>query len=199
MSSLYPGIGTEELCDDFEVALMATLDDTIPVVNALREERDQARALRRGIDYEPLVVEPVPPENYHTLSVPSFVEDGGKPSSYPLIAIVPGQFGQDPESARQDHFDVFSQYVTVHAFAKATPKEGPEVGGRRAIRLIECVYRIANTDQKLRRALRQHPNMTSGRFSEPWLFPASEDGIGEDWYWQAAYAEFQIKNNAVSP
>lgn len=197
MASLYAGIGIEEIIDDFEVALMASLNDNIPVVNDLLEPRDQARAERRGIEYVALVVEPIEPQNFHQLSIPSFVEDGGKKSAYPLLAIVPGQFGQDAESPRQDHFDVLNQFVTVHVFAKANPSEGPDIGGRRAIRLIECVYRVVNKSDELRRRLRQHGELTSGRVSEPWLFPP-EDGAGEDWYWQAAYAEFRIKNNAVS-
>lgn len=198
MPTLYEGIGLEELLDDLEIALMENMDDDVIVVNERLEERDQARAVRRGVPYLPVTMESIPRNHYHVPSIPSFVGTGDdRTERYPLVAITPGRFGQAPESARMDHYDVISSFVTVHTFAKAAPNEGDEMAGRRAMRYAAAVYRVVMTHPVLKRRFAGSA-FNAGQLSEPWLFPAG-DGIGEDWYWQSAFTEFQINNHARIP
>lgn len=198
MTSMYEGIGLEELLDDLEIGLVEGLNDAIPVVNERLEQRDIARAARRNVEYIPVEVEPIGPDHYYVPTIPSFVAtEEDRAELYPLIAITPGRFAQAPGSAQQDHYDIISSFVTVHSFAKASPDEGDEMAGRRAMRYAAAIYRVVKTHPSLRRQF-SGSAFNAGQISEPFLFP-SVDGIGENWYWQSAYTEFQISNHARIP
>lgn len=200
--TMYHGLGIEEVVDDLEIILIAEVNDAILVVNDRLEERDQARAARRGIPYEPLTVESIDAAHFHTGSIPSFIQREDRRQFYPLIAIVPGRIAPHPESAAMDNYDIFNDFVSVHTFAKATPEEGDkyrqaEIGYRRAVRYAEAVYHVVRTHRKLRSMLSGLTNPLQALISEPW-YVTPTDGIGEDWCWLAAGAEYQIKNNSIT-
>src|SRR3954463_8865778 len=115
MPTVYEGFGVEEITDDIEIVLTASLNDMLAYEQDRLAVRDEARATRRGLAYEPLTVEPIADGNWYTGSLPSFIRDNEKREHFPLVAIVPGRLAPDPESAMQDHLDVFQNFVSIHA------------------------------------------------------------------------------------
>jgi hypothetical protein len=202
MPTMYKGFGVEEVVDDLEIVLTEQLNDAILVVSERLAARDEARAIRRGIPYVPLEVPTIPPANFHTGSIPAFVQQSDRAAQYPMVAIVPGRVAPAAESASMDQYDIFQDFVSVHAFALASPAEGgvenmTENAYRRAVRYAEAIYYVMRTDRKMRSLLSGLSNPMQALISEPWLFPEGEGEIGEDWCWQAAGTEYQIKNAAM--
>lgn len=202
MPSLYRGFGVEEVVDDIEIVLTEKLNDAILAVNARLDDRDQARAARRGVEYVPLEVQPIDADHFHTGSIPAFVQTADRSAYYPLIAIVPGRIAPAPESASTDQYDVFQDFVSIHAFALASPEVGgietmAETSYRRAVRYAEAIYKVMREDRQLSALLRGLSNPMQALISEPWLFPEEEGDVGKDWCWQAAGTEYQIKNAAM--
>lgn len=202
MTGIYKGFGVEEVVDDIEIVLTAKLNDALDGINQRLAARDQARAVRRGVAYVPFVVQPIVPSHFHTGSIPAFVQDHDREDNYPLIAIVPGRVSPAAESGSQDQYDIFQDFVSIHAFALASPAEGgieamAEHSFRRAVRYAEAIYKVMREDAKLSRLIRGLSNPMQALISEPWLFPVGEGETGEDWCWQAAGTEYQIKNAAM--
>lgn len=206
MPTVYEGFGVEEITDDIEIVLTAGLNDMIAYEQDRLALRDETRATRRGLAYEPLTVEPIADGNWYVGSLPSFIRQTERGEHFPLVAIVPGRLAPAPEDAQSDHLDVFQNFVSIHAICKAGPvPEVPdptqpdpfEVAFRRAARTAEAIYRLVKTDRALRRKLAGNSAPMNGLISEPWIFPYS-DGHGDDWCWVAVGTEYTVKNYSLS-
>lgn len=204
MPVLFEGLGTEEIIDEVFVTVRSRFNDMLAIQQDLGDERDKELAQRLGVDWEQVVLEEVPVEprdgfpygNYHIGSIPSFVQIEDRVDHYPMIVVMPGRTTPDPEDASADQYNIYSNAVAIHCFARANPQDGPEVCYRRAMRMAEAVHQLTiSTD------LRKIVSGVSGPLlvdrSEPWFFPA-QDGHGEEWCWQAVMHQYQIKNYSQS-
>lgn len=197
MPVMIEGLGSELVVDEMFIVMRNQLNDAIAYISDGMVENDQLFSAQVGRDFSPLVVEPIPADNFHIGDIPSFVQTDDRVSNYPMAVVMPGATLPDAENAGADQYDVFTTAVQIHVFARANPAEGPEVAYRRSMRMAEAVHRVVKTT-----ALWHIVAGVSGpqlvTRSEPWFFPA-EDGHGDDWCWRAVMHQYQIKNYSTTP
>lgn len=197
MTTFYDGLGVEELVDEIEFVLRDQLNGRLVEQDAYWAPRDQDRATKRGEDYVPITLEPVKPNAFHAGNIPSLVnEQALMEDDYPYVAIVPQDVAHDPSSQNEDQRNVFQNQISIHAIAKASPSEGPEIAYRRAVRMAEAIYVTVLEEPTLRSKLRGIANPVRVQVSEP--FPFNPKGHGPDSFWQAAGTQYAIKNLTVS-
>lgn len=198
MPSIYEGLGTEEVMDLCYIVLRETFNDALAYQQTRGDALDAARAAATGGPVPIVNLEPVPVDNFHVGSIPSFVQTEDRTVDYPMLVVAPGRTVPDPEDARMDHYNVYQNAVSIHCFARANPQEGVEIAYRRSERMAEAVHQIVHTDSRLRRKVAGISGPVMIDRSEPWYFPV-EDGHGEDWCWRAVMHMYQIKNYSITP
>lgn len=199
MSTLYTGLGIEELVDEVEILLRNKLNDGLIQQQERWNEADEERADRRGVDYVPIELEPVSNDAFHVGYIPSLVlgeADLGL-DRFPYVAITPGDTSPDPEDASADHFSVHQNNMSIHAISKASWAEGAEIAWRRSARMAEAIYAVVFGDPKMRQLLGAISNPARVRGSEPFRF--NPEGQGEDSFWVAAGTDYIIKNYSTTP
>jgi hypothetical protein len=184
--------GIEELIDAVEAVLIPAINDALAEVYARREQADEARATRRGVEYVPLTYEEVPPDHFHSGNFPSLVLEEISPDDYPFIVLTIEDFVPDPEDISQDHLNVYRDALVVHCLAKASDEEGPEVVFRRAVRMGEAVFLTLASAPELRRALAQFSNPQRGQQSIPWT--SQHKGRGANSWYQSVGMSYAIKS-----
>jgi hypothetical protein len=194
------GLGIEELVDQVETVLSESLNDMIDQRNAYWVPLDQERAAMRGVAYEPIVVDAIADDAFHTFNIPSLVrEEFNTLDNIPYVAIVPDDSAPDAEDARQDHRNVQQQLLSIHSIARTmTPAEDPELAGRRAVRIADAIYMTVLSDMRLSRKLKPLSNPVRVRVSEPFVFNVEGHG-DEDYYWQAAGVQYAVKSYTTAP
>jgi len=197
MPAIIEGLGSELIVDEIFLVMREQLNDAIVYVADGMATHDQMFADRSGADYEPIVVEEVPFDNFHIGDIPSFVQTDDRVANYPMCVVMPGITVPDAENASADQYDILDTQVQIHVFARANPVEGPVVAYRRSTRMAEAVHRVVKTTALWHLVAGVSGPMLVTR-SEPWFFPA-EDGHGEDWCWRAVMHQYQIKNYSTTP
>lgn len=185
-------LGAEEFLDTIEIALVKGLDEALEAVYEVQAPRDQARAERRGIDYVPISFAYVPTSHYHVGNFPRLVMEQVPPELYPYIVLAIEDMVPDPESANQDHVQVFRQALAVHSLASATEDEGSEIVYRRAIRMATAVHNVLSADMTTQAILRGLTNPTRGQSSIPWTYREKGRTENKQWY-QSVGLQYAIK------
>lgn len=200
MSSIYEGIGIEELIDQIEIVLRERLNDEMEIQQETWKPADEARADMRGIDYVPIDLEPVEDSAFHVGYIPSLVLDEAEMTLdwFPYVAITPNDTAPDPEDPRQDQLRVNQNLLSIHAIAKSSLDEGAEFAFRRSARMAEAIYKIVLGDNRLKHKLKGVSNPSRIRRSEPFRFNPEglEDG---DHFWMACGTDYTIKNYSAEP
>jgi hypothetical protein len=206
MPTFYEGLGTERIVDETFAVLREQLNAALKYQQAEGDITDAALADRLGVPYMPLVIELVdttprqgfPYGNFHIGSIPSFVQTDDRVVNYPMVVVMPRRTVPDAEHAMSDQIGVYNSAVEIHCFGRANPTEGAEVAYRRSMRMAEAVHQVVSTDRSLRALVAGVSGPALVDRSEPWLFP-SEDGHGDDWFWQAVMHQYQVKNYSQTP
>jgi hypothetical protein len=194
-------LGTEELLDMVESAIIRDINDALAVVYERRATADEARAVLRGEVYVPLVYEEVPSSHVWIGNFPSLVLEEVGPEAYPYIAVTTEDYVSDAEDARNDQVDVRRHGFTVHSLAKSKP-EG-DVNGvgidyashivfRRAVRMGEAVHLVLHQDPATSRLLSGSSNPVRGQQSLPWTY--QHKGRGPGFWFQAVGTTYAIKS-----
>lgn len=193
MPSILQGLGTEEIVDEAFLIIRDVFNGVVASQQARWDALDQRRATRMGIVIPQIIVEPVPADNFHVGSIPSFVQTDDRVQYYPMVVVTPGRTIPSAEDAAMDQYNVYQNAIAFHSFARGNPQEGPEIAYRRAMRMAEAVHHVIHANNELRHMVAGTSGPILVDRSEPWLFPA-EDGHGEDWCWMAVMHQYQIKN-----
>jgi len=188
--------GTEELLDAVEEVLIENINDALAQVYERNVERDQARAMRRGVEYVALTYDEVPPDHFHTGNFPSLVLEEIPRDAYPYIVLTIEEYAPSAEDLLMDQINIFRENLVVHCLAKADPDEGSEIVFRRAIRMGEAVYLTLASEPSLRSALAAFSNPQRGQHSIPWTAP--HKGRGEDYWYQAVGTTYALRNRTIS-
>lgn len=197
MPVLIEGLGSELIVDEIFLVMREQLNDAIDYISRGMIENDQTFARRVERQYQELVVEHVPDDNFYIGDIPSFVQTEDRVVNYPMIVVMPGVTIPDAENSSMDQMDVYNTGVQIHVFARANPVEGPEVAYRRSTRMAEAVHHVVKTTTLWHVVAGVSGPQLVTR-SEPWFFPA-EDGHGEDWCWRAVMHQYQVKNYSTTP
>jgi hypothetical protein len=200
MPLMFDGLGAEAMVDEVFLVFRERLNAAIASQQERYVGQDQRRAAIMGVPYKPLILEPIPVENFHAGSIPSFVTDDDREGNYPMCVVVPGRTVPDGEDASADQYDVFNNLVAIHVFARATMsnEEGFDLVYRRSMRMAEAVHQIVKTDRDLRKMFAGVSGPVLVERSDPWTFP-SQDGHGDEWVWQAVMHQYQVKNYSHTP
>jgi len=194
-------VGTEELLDMIESAIIQNVNDALSTVYERRAPLDQARAELRGEDYVPLEYEDVPASHVWAGNFPSTVLEEVGPEAYPYIAITLDDYIPDAEDLQLDHVSVFRNGFTVHSLAKADPEgvvngQGIDPASdkvlRRAVRMSEAVHLVLNHDPVTSRLISGVSNPTRGQHSLPWRY--QREGVGPNLWFQAVGTTYAIKS-----
>lgn len=194
-------IGTEELLDIIESAIIRDINEALVAIYARREAGDVARAELRGEEYVPLTYEEITPSHVYVGNFPSLVLEEVGPEAYPYIAVTVEDYMPDAEDARLDHVDVFRNGFTVHCLAKSESQgdiNGVNMDGasdivfRRAIRMGEAVHLALHQDPGTSRLISGSSNPTRGQQSLPWTY--QHNGQGPNFWFQAVGTSYAIKS-----
>lgn len=185
-------IDAEIVLDDIESVLQADLNAALAEVYAGLEARDQARAVRRGVEYVPLTYSDVPADHYHVGNFPRQVLKDVPNELYPYIVLAVEDLTPDAESANQDHISVFRQALSVHSLASASDEEGSEVVYRRALRMGVAVHMVLMSDSVTSRMLSGLVNPQRNQASIPWTYRDGGRNENRAWY-QAVGISYAIK------
>ena len=184
--------GTEELLDEVETVLISDINDALDQVYNRQEASDQARALRRNIPYFPIEYEYVPPDHFHTGNFPSISLEEVPLDSYPYIVLTIEGYTPNPESARDDHKNVYDDILVVHCLAQASLEEGSETVFRRSVRMGEAVYIALMSNTAMEKKLSASANPVRGQTSLP--FTSNYKGRGDKWWFQSCGTQYSIKS-----
>ena len=187
-----PTIDTEAILDGIEMALQSDLNDALVVVYAGLAERDEARALRRGIPYVAMTYDDVPQDHYHVGNFPRQTLNDVPNEFYPYIVLAIEDLVPDAESGNQDHMVVLRQALAVHSLAMASEEEGSEIVYRRALRMGVAVHTVLMSNPTTSQMLKGLVNPTRGQSSIPWTYRADGRNSGRAWY-QAVGLSYAIK------
>jgi hypothetical protein len=194
-------LGTEELLDIIEFAIISDINEALAAVYDRRVARDEARAALRGEVYVPLTYEEIEPSHVYVGNFPSLVLEEVGPEAYPYIAITVEDYLPDAEDARLDHVDVFRNGFTVHCLAKSAPQgdingvnidAASDIVFRRAVRMGEAVHLVLNQDPATSRLISGSSNPTRGQQSLPWTY--QHNGQGPNFWFQAVGTSYAIKS-----
>jgi hypothetical protein len=196
-------IGTEELLDLLEAAIIREVNEALATVYERRVPLDQARAELRGEPYVPLQYEEIPVDHVWTGNFPSTVLEEVGPEEYPYIAITLDDYIPDAEDLMQDHRSVYRNGFTIHSLAQWNAKEeSAEPLGhsnspadlvlRRAVRMAEAVHLALNADPVASRLIDGGSNPTRGQHSLPWTY--QREGVGPNFWFQAVGTTYAIKS-----
>jgi hypothetical protein len=180
------------MLDDIEIVLQTDLNDALAQVYAGLEARDEARAIRRGVEYVPLTYDQVSPDHYHVGNFPRQVLGDVPNELYPYLVLAVEDMVPDAESANQDHMVVFRQALAVHSLAMATEDEGSEVVYRRALRMGVAVHTVLMSNRATINMFQGIVNPTRGQASIPWTYREGGRNNNRAWY-QAVGLSYAIK------
>lgn len=186
------GLGAEEFLDDIEAVLNEGINSNLAVVYERMEQRDRARAMRRGLEYEPLEYDELDPDHFHVGWFPRLSLEEVPLVLYPYIVLAIEDMAPDPESARQDHMRVFRQALAIHSLASATEEEGSEAVYRRAIRMAEAVDLTLTSHPMTGRLLSGLPNPVRGQSSIPFTYREKGRVDQKNWF-QSVGLSYAIK------
>ncbi len=192
MPVVSPTIDSEVMLDDIEIVLSGGINEALVDVYASLEDRDIARAERRGVEYVALTYNEVPPDHFHVGNFPRQVLKDVPNEMYPYIVLAVEDMVPDAESANQDHMTVFRQALAIHSLAMASEDEGSEVVYRRALRMGVAVHTVLMSDRRTSRMLSGLVNPTRGQSSIPWTYREGGRNDKRAWY-QAVGLSYAIK------
>jgi hypothetical protein len=192
----FQSTGVEELLEDIEAVLMRDINQALDTVYQRREPSDVLRAQRRGVPYEAIKYDYVPPSHFHIGNFPSLVLEEVPPEAYPYIVITIEDYTPDQEDARSDHVNVYRQTLATHALAKALPEEGSDIVFRRAVRMGEAIYISLASDPHMQKLLSGLSNPVRGQHSIPWTY--QHEGHGDKFWFQAVGTNYAIKSHTTS-
>jgi hypothetical protein len=194
-------IGTEELLDIIESAIIRDINEALEAVYERRVAGDVARAALRGEAYVALTYEEIEPSHIYVGNFPSLVLEEVGPEAYPYIAVTVEDYMPEAEDFRLDQTSVFRSGFTVHCLVKSEPKgnlEGVSIDGasdvvfRRAVRMGEAVHLVLHSDPGTSRLLSGSSNPTRGQQSLPWTY--QHNGVGPNFWFQAVGTSYTIKS-----
>lgn len=194
-------LGTEELLDMIESAIIRDINQALTAVYERRERLDIERAALRGEEYVQLTYEEIEPSHVYVGNFPSLVLEEVGPEAYPYIAVTTEDYLPDAEDVRLDQVDVFRNGFTVHCLVKSEPQgdvNGVNIDGasdivfRRAVRMGEAVHLVLKSDPATSRLISGSSNPTRGQQSLPWTY--QHNGRGPNFWFQAVGTSYAIKS-----
>lgn len=201
--AMIAGFGTESTINRIEIAVLSDYDDALVKIDQRQAPEDEARALAREAEYEPITTPGVSAENIHPGALPSFIQTADEYRFYPLVAIVPDMVVKSAEDPRNDQLTVFQNSVTIHVMSRtdvdipATDAVAAQLAQtlveRRVIRMAEAMRLVVRTNVGMRKLFGNDADPIRQLIAEPWKFPV-QDRKGKDYMFCSVGMEFQIKN-----
>lgn len=186
--------GLEEIQREARYVLMDNLNDAIDQVESYWVPKDEALALRLGIDYVPTVLERVAPENFHEGHRPSLIN--APIEQYPNVAAMCFRATPSAESAAYDQMESYRDVLWVEVMVKSEVSE--EECNRRVQRMATAVNLCMMSHTTLNGIVSGMDTAPTTNVSD--LFKRKEkSGYGQDWFWQGARLDYTVRKEAVNP
>lgn len=153
---------------------------------------DEEFNTRTGNTLDPLILEPILPENFHEGHRPSLIKAAIE--KYPNCSVTMSRAIPAPGSAQLDQMDAYAETLAVEVMVKSIDSER-EVD-LRCKRLVEAVNLTFDQDRTLDGAISviDQPSVIFGD-----VFTRSEKtSYGPEWFWQGARLEYPVRKNTPS-
>ena len=189
------GIGLEEIAVGAFVALFSELNAELAVIQAEKIEVDEMLAELRGLQPQPIELEPVGRSSFHLGHVPSLIADdsGWTPPLdwFPSASVMAYRANPSPGSGAWDQANSYLDSLYVEVIVKSSEHEGEEVCDRRIWRTVEAVNRVLMRNQTLGGIVTGLENPTAV-VSEVFTRGESDENPENVWFWQAGRVDYGV-------
>jgi len=187
--------GLEEIQREALYVLMDNLNDALADMEAYWAPKDEALALRLGIDYVPTTLEPVIPTNFHEGHRPSLI--GAPIDRYPNVAVMCFRAAPSAESAAYDHMESYRDALWVEVMVKSQVSE--EECNRRIHRMASAANLCMMAHKTLNGSVSGMDTAPTTNISDLFKRKEKASGYGPEWYWQGARLDYTVRKEAVDP
>jgi hypothetical protein len=184
--------GLEEIQREAFYVVLDHINDAIGEVEAYWGPRDEALAVRMGVDYEPTLLERVVSENFHEGHRPSLIK--APITAYPNVSVMCFRATPHGESASHDHMDIYRDTLWIEIMVKSEVSE--EECNRRAHRMATAVNLCVMANTTLNGIVSGLDATPSANITD--LFTRKErSAYGPEWFWQGARLEYAVRKEAA--
>jgi hypothetical protein len=191
-----PLAGLEEIQRTVFYAFFEGMNTAQQQVDAYWQTRDQRFNVVTGRKIPAILLEPIPPQNFHEGHKPSLVLGG--PETFPNIAVFANSATPSPEDGQFDQLNSWEILVTVEILVKG---ENEDETNRRVQRAAESALLCLNRNQTLGGAVTGLTASPTVVISD--LFKVASPGQGgaykKTYVWQGAQITFSVQKDAVIP
>lgn len=189
-----PTIGLESIQRECLIVLLQTLNDELPHQDEIWAPLDEELANLRGLDYEPVVLEEVAPQNFYPGHRPSLIE--APVDGYPNVSVHADHAAQAEDSDQYDQTETWRDRIFVELMVKS--ETGEEEVNARVQRMADAVNVCMLSNPTLRGIVNQMEGLQEIQIGT--VFPRNaETSYGKEWFWQGARLEYAVKKEAAHP
>lgn len=181
-----PNIGLGQLKREAFVVLLQALGEAIEQQNEYWVPYDEELATLRGIEYKPLEVELVLPENFYLGHNPSLIN--APVEKYPNVAVDADRAG----STLADDLDQAQMYaVNLYIEFMVKSEVSEEEVSDRADRMLDAINICMMSNRTLRGATHELGDTPTVQLSNVFVRDA-ETSYGEQWFWRGGRIEYEV-------
>lgn len=193
-----PTIGMQRVAREALVVLLETLNDELPAQDARWADLDTELATMRGVDtasaeYQPIVLEPVEPQNFYLGFQPSLIN--AEVEKYPNVSVTADRAGSAAID-NTDHMDNYRLRLVVEMMVKSLASE--EEVNARIQRMADAVNICMMSNKTLRGTVHGFEGTPSAQISEVFV-RREKTAYGANWFWQGARIEYAVTKEASLP
>lgn len=188
-----PTTGMERIAREALIVLIDTLNIELEHQETLWVPSDEELSAKRGIDYEPISIEPVAPENFYPGHKPSLVN--AAIDRYPNVAVDSDQVG----ASGSDSIDQASTYgVSLFVEFMAKSEKSEEEVSARAHRMLDAINICIMSNRDLRGSIQELDGSPTGILSDVFV-RKEKTSHGPMWFWRGGRIEYVPKKVAQMP
>jgi hypothetical protein len=188
-----PNIGLGQLKREAFLVLLQTLGEAIEQQNEYWIPFDEELAVLRGIDYQPLDIELVLPENFYLGHNPSLIE--APVEKYPNVAVDADRAG----SALADDLDQAQMYgVSMYIEFMVKSNVSEEEVSARADRMLDAINICMMSNRTLRGSTHELGDTPTVQLSDVFV-RKGDTSYGKRWFWRGGRMEYEVTKVSQFP
>ncbi len=189
-----PTLGLERVARETLIVLIETLNDELAAQEIAWAPLDEDLATRRGLTYEPTLLEPVELQNFYLGYQPSLIN--AEVEKYPNVSVMADRAGSAPGGEAFDHIDVYLLSLSIELMVKSLKSE--EEVNLRVQRMADAVNICMLGNKTLRGKVSAFEGAPDVNVSEVFVMKEKK-AYGPEWVWQGARLEYVVRKEAQIP
>lgn len=187
-----PTIGLERVAREALIILIDTLNTELSFQDSEWADLDADLAERRGLDYTPIVCEPVELQNFYLGHQPSLLT--APVEKYPNVSVMADRAGSAPTDL--DHEEAYQLRLYIEIMAKSVTSE--EEVNARVQRMADAVNVCMVSNDKLRGTVNGFEEAPTISVTEVFVRKERAE-YGDKFMWQGARLEYVVRKEAQIP